>query len=220
VIALAALDIAGTTVDEGGAVYRVLAEVVADHGTPVDDASIRRWMGADKREALRALTGEQDVEALHTAFVTQLRAAYDATPPAPFPGVPEALGALRAAGVAVVLTTGFDRQVTDPLLAALGWREGVDVDAVVCAVEAGAGRPSPAMIRRAMALTGVDDPGAVLAAGDTVLDVEAGRAAGAGLVVGVLTGGQTRAELEAAGPTHVLDGVAGLPTLLGLPTRV
>ena len=105
------------------------------------------------------------------------------------------------------------------VLAAVGWREGVDVDAVVCAVEAGAGRPSPAMIRRAMTLTGVDDPGAVLVAGDTVLDVEAGLAAGAGLVVGVLTGGRTRSELEAAGPPHVLDGVVGLPALLGLGAR-
>ena len=44
-ITLVALDIAGTTVNEGGAVYRVLAEVVAEHGTPASDADIRRWMG-------------------------------------------------------------------------------------------------------------------------------------------------------------------------------
>ena len=54
-VRLAALDIAGTTVDEGGAVYRVLAEVVTDHGATPEDEDIRRWMGADKREALRSL---------------------------------------------------------------------------------------------------------------------------------------------------------------------
>lgn len=216
-ITLAALDIAGTTVDEGGAVYRVLADVVRDHGTEPTDAAIRRWMGADKREALAALTGDAGAaDALHDAFVTRLQAAYAERPPAPLPGVPEALAALRAAGVRVVLTTGFDRQVTDPLLDALGWRTGAQLDGVVCASEVAAGRPQPHLIHRAMQLTGVTDPAEVVAAGDTVLDVRAGRAAQAGVVVGVLTGAQTRDELVAAGPTHVLAGVREIPGVLGV----
>lgn len=214
-IALAALDIAGTTVEEGGAVYRALADVVADHGTPVPAADIRRWMGADKREALAALTGDSGaVETLHAAFVQRLRAAYAERPPAPLPGVPEALAALRSSGVRVVLTTGFDRQVTDPMLAALGWRVGETVDGVVCASEVAGGRPRPHMIHRAMERTGVTDPATVLVAGDTALDVRAGHAAGAGIVVAVLTGAQTRAELDAEHPTHVLGGVRDLPGLL------
>lgn len=216
-IALAALDIAGTTVEEGGAVYRVLAEVVADHGTPASDTDIRRWMGADKRDALAALTGDAEaVETLHAAFVKRLCEAYAEVPPTPLPGVPEAFTALRAAGVRVVLTTGFDRQITDPLLAALGWAVGGALDGVVCAAEVGGGRPEPHMIHRAMALTAVTDPAAVLVAGDTVLDIDAGHAAGAAIVAGVLTGAQTRPELSAARPTHILAGVRDVPALLGL----
>ncbi|MFD7657720.1 phosphonatase-like hydrolase [Actinosynnema sp. NPDC059797] len=212
-ITLAALDIAGTTVDEGGAVYRVLSSVVADHGAT--DADVRPWMGADKREALATLTGDHDaVEELHAEFVTRLRAAYAASPPVPLPGVPEALAALRASGVSVVLTTGFDRQVTDPLLEAVGWRVGEHLDGVVCASEVAGGRPRPHMIHRAMELTGVTDPARVLTAGDTALDVRAGLAARAGVVAAVLTGAQTRAELEAERPTHVLAGVRDLPALL------
>lgn len=214
-VTLAVLDIAGTTVDEGGAVYRVLAEVVTAAGHPPSDAGLRRWMGADKREALAALTGRDTVEDLHADFVARLAAAYAATPPRPLPGVPAALAALRSAGTAVVLTTGFDRQVTDPLLAALPAAFTTELDGVVCAEDVGVGRPDPAMIHRAMALTGVDAPGRVLAAGDTVLDVRAGRNARAGRVVGVLTGAQTREELTAAGPTDVVGGVADLPELLG-----
>lgn len=213
-VRLAVLDIAGTTVDEGGAVYRVLAGVVADAGHPASAAAIRRWMGADKREALAALTGLADVEDLHDVFVSRLAAAYAEVPPRPLPGVPEALATLRAAGTAIVLTTGFDRQVTGPLLAALPAAFTGELDGVVCAEEVGAGRPDPAMIHRAMGLTGVDDPARVLAAGDTVLDVAAGRNARAGHVVGVLTGAQSRDELVAAGPTHVVSGVAALPDLL------
>ncbi|MDN5914295.1 MAG: HAD hydrolase-like protein [Pseudonocardia sp.] len=146
-VTLAAFDIAGTTVDEGGAVYRVLADVVADHGRPASDAEVRRWMGADKREALAALTGDPGaVDELHAAFVRRLHAAYAEVPPAPLPGVVEAVTALRGSGVRVVLTTGFDRQVTDPLLAALGWSVGDTVDGVVCAEEVAGGRPKPFMI--------------------------------------------------------------------------
>ncbi|MHA6624893.1 phosphonatase-like hydrolase [Pseudonocardia sichuanensis] len=215
VIALAALDIAGTTIDEGGAVYRVLAEVVAEHGTPASDADIRHWMGADKREALAALTGDAGAtEALHARFVERLRQAYADHPPSPVAGVPEALAQLRASGVRVALTTGFDRQVTDPLLEAVGWRVGEQLDAVVCAPEVEAGRPAPHMIHEAMRRTGVEDPALVVAAGDTALDVRAGLAAGAGLVVGVLSGAQDRDELEREHPTHVLGSVAELPDLV------
>jgi phosphoglycolate phosphatase-like HAD superfamily hydrolase len=72
------------------------------------------------------------------------------------------------------------------------------------------------MIREAMLRTGVTDPARVLVAGDTVLDVRAGRAAGAGLVVAVLTGAQDAVELRAEGPSQVSGGVADLPALLGL----
>ena len=216
-ITLVALDIAGTTVNEGGAVYRVLAEVVAEHGTPASDADIRRWMGADKRAALAALTGDPAAtEQLRDRFVKLLADAYAATPPVPVAGVPEALALLRANGIRVALTTGFDRQVTDPLLAALGWQVGEQLDAVVCASEVAAGRPAPYMIEEAMRRTGVTDPAEVLAAGDTVLDVQAGLAAQAGIVAAVLSGAQTRAELEPEHPTHVLGSVAELPELLGI----
>ncbi|WP_219418350.1 phosphonatase-like hydrolase [Pseudonocardia nigra] len=225
-VALVALDIAGTTVDEGGAVYRVLADVVRDAGADPTDADIRTWMGADKREAIAALLAAggatpdaATVDARHGEFVARLTAAYAATPPAPLPGVPDAIAALRTAGIRVALTTGFDRQVTDPLLVAVGWRVGEHLDAVVCADEVAAGRPAPLMIERAMRLTGVADPARVLAAGDTALDVRAGHAAGAGMVVGVLSGAQTADELAPERPTHLLAGVHELPGLLLAGTR-
>jgi len=221
-IELAALDIAGTTVDEGGAVYRVLAQVVRARGGTPSDTDIRTWMGADKREAIAALLDmapmDPAVAETHREFVDELATAYRATPPVPLPGVVAAIATLRAAGIKVALTTGFDRQVADPLLAAIGWDVPAVLDAVVCADEVTAGRPTPFLVLRAMELTGVVDHSRVLVAGDTVLDIRSGHAARAGVVVGVLTGAQTAAELAAAEPTHIVQTVAVLPELLGLPT--
>jgi phosphoglycolate phosphatase len=219
-IELAALDIAGTTVDEGGVVYRVLADVSRRYGA--DTADVRTWMGADKREALAALIGvamdDPIARQAHQGFVTELTAAYASTPPTPLPGILPALGAMRAAGVRLALTTGFDRQITDPLLAALGWTVPGVVDVVVCADEVPAGRPAPYLILRAMELTGVTDRSAVAVVGDTVLDIRAGLAVGAGMVIGVRSGAQNAGELAGARPTHLLDSVADLPDLLGIPT--
>jgi phosphoglycolate phosphatase-like HAD superfamily hydrolase len=68
-----------------------------------------------------------------------------------------------------------------------------------------------------MARLGVDDPRAVVVVGDTVSDLEAGTAARAGAVVGVLTGAHDEAALEAAPHTAILPDITGLIGLLERP---
>ena len=58
-------------------------------------------------------------------------------------------------------------------------------------------------------------PAAVAAAGDTEVDVQAARNAGA-ISVGVLTGGADIERLEAQPHDHILDGIGDIPALLGL----
>ena len=211
-IDLAVLDIAGTTVQEHGLVYRALAEATGA-------ADVSTWMGADKREAVRALLGDgasdAEVERVHAEFRSRLAELYEAEPPAPFPGVTDTLQLLRANGVKVALATGFDHEVTDALLRDIGWDEDV-VDAVVCAEDVPAGRPAPYMVFQAMEATGVWDVNRVLVAGDSVLDVEAGVNAGAGFVVAVLSGGVPAEVLGAHRHTHLLETVAELPAVLGV----
>ena len=216
-IELVALDIAGTTVQEHGAVYETLEAAVSAAGARVSAADVAQWMGADKHEAIRALLGgqvsDEEVARVHDDFRRRLDEAYGARPPQPFPGVPEALAALRTRGIRVALTTGFDRSITQPLLDGVGWGNGV-LDAVVCADEVPRGRPAPYMIFRAMELTGVRDVGRVLTAGDTVLDLQAGANAGAGAVVGVLTGKVDAATLGRVRHTHLLASAAEVPALI------
>jgi phosphonatase-like hydrolase len=221
---LAALDMAGTTVDEGGLVYRVLEETVADAaGKPVAADLLALWKGTSKREAvaglLTALGSDEDVDRVFADFSTRLITAYRETPPTPLPGVPEAIAELRVRGVKVALQTGYSAEIAGSILAGLGWTVGPGpehtVDAIVTSDEVPLSRPAPYLVFRCMERTGVIDVADVLVAGDTPNDLGAGTNAGAGHVVGVLTGAFGADELGREPHTHLLASVAGLPALLG-----
>jgi phosphonatase-like hydrolase len=219
---LAALDMAGTTVDEGGLVYSALEAAVAEAvGGPVPAELVRQWKGTSKEEAIAGLlraTGSDDsrprVLKVYEVFAARLEEAYGTTPPAPVPGVPEVFRTLRRAGVKVALQTGYAAPVANSIMAGLGWTIGETVDALVTSDTVAASRPAPYLIFHAMEATGVTDVRLVLTAGDTPNDLGAGMNAGASFVVGVTTGSFTRAQLEAEPHTHVLDSVAALPALL------
>jgi len=223
---LVVLDIAGTTVDEGQHVYRVLGETAKAHGASPSQADIARWHGSAKHEALRALLtardgtppGDEELRTVVADFRTRLITAYAEHPPQPLPGVPEALAALRTAGIRLALNTGFDRDITDSLLNALGWQGDSVVDVVVCGSDVQTGRPAPFMIFRAMEALGVTDVARVVVVGDTPRDLQAGTNSGAGVVVGVLTGASDADELGEHRHTHLLSSAADLPAFLGVRT--
>jgi phosphonatase-like hydrolase len=220
--ALAALDMAGTTVDEGGLVYVALADAVAeDVGGPIPSELLSRWKGTSKEEAIVGLLrgmGADDskvhVLTVYKVFAARLEQAYTTTPPAPIPGVTEMFETLHRAGVKVALQTGYAAPVANSILAGLGWTVGGTVDALVTSDTVAASRPAPYLVFHAMEATGVTDVRRVLTAGDTPNDLGAGMNAGAGFVVGVTTGSFTRSQLEAEPHTHILDSVADVPVLL------
>ncbi|GAA1262038.1 HAD family hydrolase [Streptomyces javensis] len=133
---------------------------------------------------------------------------------APVPGAREAVEELAADGRTVVLTTGFARVTRDAILDALGWRGLVPL--ALCPADAGGrGRPYPDMVLEAFLRTrAAEDVAQVAVVGDTSYDILSGVRAGAGLVAGVRTGAHGDEAFRAAGATHVLDSVAGLPALL------
>lgn len=222
-IDLAALDLAGTIVDEAGLVYQVLDETVADAvGAPVPPDRLTQWKGTGKREAVAGLlaalgadASEVAVDKAYADFSTRLATAYRDAPPAPFPGVVEALETLRGRGVRIAIQTGYPADIAGPILAGLGWEVGgALIDAVVTSDQVALSRPAPYLIFHCMEATGVASTQRVLAAGDTPNDLAAGTNAGAGLVVGVLTGSFDAATLGRQRHTHLLPGVAQLPEIL------
>jgi phosphoglycolate phosphatase len=220
-IDLVALDMAGTTIDDRGSVYVALRRAVEETGATVADDDLQLWMGTDKTQAIAALLrlggGDSTPELAAAGFArfrVILAELYAADPPVALPGVADALTQLRERGVSIALTTGFDDDVAYPLLESLGWGvgSGALLDAVVTTSDVPSGRPAPYLIHRAMERTGVVDVRRVLAAGDTVVDLQAARNAGV-IAVGVTSGALDRASLEAQPHDHVLDSVAEIPSL-------
>jgi phosphonatase-like hydrolase len=222
---MVALDMAGTTVADDGAVeeafQRALDAVGLTAGTLTEDpgAYIRRTMGQSKIEVFSELLGgdRHRAEQANAAFELAFDHAVDRGEVSAIAGAEATLAVLREAGVRTCLTTGFSPATRDRIVAALGWEGAVDL--TLSPADAGRGRPWPDMILTAVIRLHIDDVAQVAVVGDTSSDLLAGTRSGASLVVGVLTGAHTRHELGTAPHTHILDSVADLPDLVLGPDR-
>jgi phosphonatase-like hydrolase len=219
-IRLVALDMAGTTVADDGAVeeafWHALGAVGLSSGQLMDDPEryIRRTMGQSKITVFSELLGgdRHRAEQANAAFEDAFGKAVDRGQVAAIPGAESCLATLRQADMRLCLTTGFSPTTRDRIITALGW-EGM-IDLVLSPADAGRGRPWPDMILTAVLRLRIDDVAEVAVVGDTSSDLVAGARAGASLVIGVLSGAHSRADLAQAPHTHLIDSVADLPSLL------
>ena len=209
--ALVILDMAGTTVEDGGQVPFAFSSTLTANGIEVTDDQITRLRGTSKREAIRKLLPPDragDADRVYEDFRQQLTRLYHGGVRA-IPGAAEVIRDLRARGIKVALTTGFDRDIATLLLASMGWtRESVD--AVVCGDEVPRGRPAPDLIFVAMKLAMIEDLAQVANVGDTTFDLESAARAGVRWNIGVLSGAHSREALEQAPHTHIIESIADL----------
>ncbi|MFC9502621.1 phosphonatase-like hydrolase [Streptomyces sp. NPDC057002] len=216
-IRLVVLDMAGTTVADGGLVEQAFAAAARRLGADPDSMldHVRATMGESKISVFRHLFGQEaKAQEANQAFEKAYAELVDGGRIAALPGAREAVEALTSQGRTVVLTTGFARTTQDAILAALGWQDLVPL--TLCPADAGGrGRPFPDMVLTAFLRTAAaDDVRQIAVVGDTSYDMLTGVRAGAGVVAGVLTGAHDADALRAAGARHVLDSVADLPAVL------
>lgn len=211
-VELVVFDMAGTTIADDGLVTSAFERAARECGLADDDAGlatalayVHATMGQSKIEVFRHLTAgdEELAQRGNAAFERAYADLVDGGACEPIPGAREVLGTLREAGVATALTTGFSSATQEAILAAVEW--GGVVDVVLCPGEGIRGRPSPDMPLTALLRTGASAVSAMAVVGDTPSDARSGAAAGAGLVVGVRTGGVPDDDLLAAGAHVVLD---------------
>lgn len=222
-IKLCVFDMAGTTIDEDNVVYKTVRDVIAAQGYNLSlEQVLAHGAGKEKHQAITdVLLNETDcqdvtrVAALAFAeFQPTLDKVYAELAVKPIAGVAELLPTLRNQGIYVVLNTGYSHAIATQLLKKLDWQVGRDIDGLVTADDVVNGRPAPDMIEKAMQLCGIVDRQSVLKAGDSAIDIEEGKNAGCGITVGVLSGAQTREQLETAQPTYILDSLGSLTNVL------
>lgn len=224
---LMVFDMAGTVVNEQNVVYRSIQKVLINAGYRLDLGEILlEGAGKGKLKAFKdilkkhgASAVEELAEDMHNKFRIELSEAYDKLNVLPFGGVEEVFAQLRSSGTKVVLNTGYDSATANKLLKKLDWTTGKDIDLLITNDDVSRGRPYPDMILLAMKKTGIDDSRLVGKIGDSIVDIQEGKAAQVGITIGITTGAQTKAQLESAEPDFILDHMSELPAVLNMAFR-
>ena len=224
-IQLAMFDMAGTTVNDevDGHPLMVISmmRAFAKHGIELVPDVINKHRGKQKSEAIQTLLREvaelspADAErvgdGVYRDFLHELESNLSSI--SEIDGATELFRHLRSKNIYIGVGSGFPMQVVQAIASQLGWLDEGLLDYVGSAEQIGVGRPNPKMIHDVMQRLGIIDGLAVVKIGDTVVDVQEGKNAGA-WTVAVLTGSQTESQLMAAAPDYILSSIRELRTLI------
>lgn len=224
-IQLAMFDMAGTTVNDkvDGHPLMVISmmRAFAKHGIELAPDTINKHRGKQKSEAIQTLLKEVTElspvnaeclgDGVYRDFLHELESNLSSI--SEINGATELFRYLKSKDIYVGVGSGFPMQIVQAIAYQLGWLDKGLLDYVGSAEQVGVGRPNPKMILDAMERLNITDGLAVVKIGDTVVDIQEGKNAGA-WTVAVLTGSQTEAQLKAAGPDYLLSSVRELRTLI------
>jgi phosphonatase-like hydrolase len=222
-IKMVVFDMAGTTVNEDNLVYKTVQKVINDQGFKVTlDEVLQYGAGKEKHKAITdVLTACSDVQNIvgtadvaFANFKIALEQAYEKSDITTFDGVLEFFELLRKNNIKIVLNTGYDAKTANKLMDKLGWKVGIQVDALITSDDVKNGRPNPDMIQLAMLQFGITDGSQVVKIGDSEIDILEGKNSGCGLTVGVLSGAQTKEQLQIARPDYILQDVTELASII------
>jgi phosphonatase-like hydrolase len=208
-------DMAGTTVNEGGIVYKTLYNTIKGYDIFIKPEDMKNWYGVNKTEVLQHFINT-DIEyrdnpeilpQMLNSFKKNLKKSYfeESAVKLIHPDLANSFNLLRSNGVKIALNTGYSVDIQEALLDALNMRDFID--GYISSESVPHGRPEPYMINDLMTRFNIEDSSQVVKVGDTVADVLEGRNAKCGKVVGVLTGAETKEKLMEAGADYVLDSV-------------
>lgn len=168
-------------------------------------------MGLPLKEQLQLFSGKEDVEAYVLAYREYNYRMHDEMVQL-FPGVSETVSRLIAHGVKVGIVTTKKRPMTERALKMFGLYD--QMDAIVTLDEVDHAKPHPEPVLKALTAIGTA-PSRACMVGDSPVDIEAARRAGA-LPVGVAWSLKGDVVLREAGAAHIVDTMDQLLTLCGI----
>lgn len=206
-------DFDGTLADTNEAIVRTYSETLKYLGLPDPGREkITSTIGLCLRDGFKAGVDGITDEQADLAVITYRRFFNDIAIPVtkPFPGIHEVLRELKAAGYLMVIATSRSHHSLEILSKQIGTAEFFAANYAADDVENH--KPAPDLALLVLEKHGVK-PQEAMVIGDTVFDLQMGKAAGC-KVCGVTWGNQTRRQLESADPDFIIDDIAQLPGIL------
>lgn len=197
------VDVDGTLVDTN--YFHTVAwwRAFQDIGEDVPMSTIHPLIGMGSDQLVEAALGRESQEASdghskhYEAFKDEIKA---------FPKAAHFLTQLARRGAQVILATSSDEEDLERLREAIGADDAID--GAISNGDVEQSKPAPDIFEAALKKFELD-PARTLVVGDTIWDIDAASKLDVG-VVGVLTGGATREQLEEAGAVAVYEDVAEL----------
>ncbi len=197
-------DVDGTLVDTNYLHTVAWARAVRDAGEVAPMYRIHRLIGMGSDQLVEDLLGHPSEAASdgHTRHFEKLMAEIQA-----FPASRDLLEEVHRRGAKVVLATSASDDQLDAMLEELAVPDGV-IGHMTNKEDVEESKPAPDIFRAALEGAGLESDRTIVV-GDTIWDIESASASGL-QVIGVLTGGTTRHQLEEAGAVAVYDDPADL----------
>lgn len=211
-IKLLVCDMAGTTINEGGVVYKTLVNTIKNFNIPIEDHEIKNWYGVNKTEVLKHFLnrdGRDDtlLPDMLQSFKDGLRTNYfqDKNVQLIDTELPTHFNNLRQNGIKIALNSGFSVDIQEALIDNLNMREFID--GYISSESVPHGRPEPYMINKLMTRFNISNPNQVIKVGDSINDILEGKNAKCFKSVGVLSGAESAENLKKAGADVILNSV-------------
>ena len=217
-IKLLVCDMAGTTVNEGGLVYKTLYETIKGYDIYIKPEDMKNWYGVNKTEVLQHFINTdneyKDNEAILPqmldSFKKNLKKKYfeDKSIKLMDPGLPDLFNSFRERGIKIALNTGYSVDIQEALIENLNMRNFID--GYISSESVPHGRPEPFMIQELMNRFNITNSKEVVKIGDSINDILEGKNAGCASSLGVLSGAETKENLIKNGADSVLNSVMDL----------
>ena len=211
-VKLLVCDMAGTTVNEGGIVYKTLTNTIRNFNLPIEDNEIQNWYGVNKTEVLKYFlnrSGQNDdiLPDMLASFKRELKNNYfnDKSIKLVDDNLPTLFNKLRQNGVKIALNSGFSVDIQEALIENLNMMEFID--GYISSESVPHGRPEPFMIQELMKRFDITNPKEVIKVGDSKNDILEGKNAGCLLSIGVLSGAENEENLKNVGADVILNSV-------------
>ena len=203
-------DFDGTLADTREGIVRTVQGTLGRMGLPeADPVAIAKTIGLPLTECFRIATAAPDSQVEEAAAIYR-----DIFPSLAldhitlFPGVLDTLAKLHRLGITMAIVSSRHHMSLDPLMTSLGITRYIPLDHAYGEDETLRPKPAPDLALKAMDSLGIEGS-QTLVVGDTIYDLQMGAAAGC-RTCGVTYGNQSRQQLLAANPDHLVDSFPAL----------